>query len=613
MSSRTLLLSAVTTCILILSGFALATDASTPELAVDARLSFAADDSVRATGPNAGTTLEDRVEVLWSTATSVDVTSTFHITRDDTLIAVAAPTETLYEDFLATPHRTYEYCVSVVLENSTETLVGCDDGSRVIAAPLSFEASDGLYEDLVLATWSDQSEIEGGFNIYRDAGNALRFDGSNDFVQTEGKVTLDESFSFEFWARRATSTTSDIVINVESNPNGDPVNVDLEVGFDDSGQFLFMFGTNALVATDPDPSDGLWHHWAIAYDSPNLRRFIYRDGVRIATDVLPSTFRPFGDLEFGRAEAQGPSRQRGHFGGDLDEVRYWDIALTEEEVNDRKLTLLTGDEPGLASYWPMDVQSGLLAPDAVGDHSVTLMEMNPATAWVPTGVAEFRGEVGANLTSYADRMAVIGFQTYDYRIAAFEDVDDDGSFTFGTDFESLVFANQMDDGWRGFLTPPGDVSATDGQYNDRVVITWNDLTDAEDSYRIYRDAVLVGTVDVDETSFAYLTAPTVANTYCVAAVGDGVESVQMCDDGMAGGLAPPADVAATDNTFDDRVSVSWSDTTDTEDGFQLFRDDLLLATLDADTEEYNDFSAAQGVQYNYCVGSFSKADPLDPA
>ncbi|MBT8402194.1 MAG: hypothetical protein KJO98_17080, partial [Rhodothermia bacterium] len=177
----------------------------------------------------------------------------------------------------------------------------------------------------------------------------------------------------------------------------------------------------------------------------------------------------------------------------------------------------------------------------------------------------------ANASSYRDTTALVGVE-YRYGVAPH---DADG-------FRS-VFA--FDNGERAAVTPPADVSASDGQYPNFVRLTWTDQSDQEDAFAIYRNGANIGTVSENATSFDDATATTaVTYSYCVASIVGGTESVQVCDDGMRGGLRSPSNVAATDDTFDDRVSITWNDDADTEDGFEVYRrllsspDSVLLAT-----------------------------------
>jgi len=43
----------------------------------------------------------------------------------------------------------------------------------------------------------------------------------------------------------------------------------------------------------------------------------------------------------------------------IDEIRAWNVAKTQAEVQDAALQALTGQEPGLVGYWNFDNPSGL--------------------------------------------------------------------------------------------------------------------------------------------------------------------------------------------------------------------------------------------------------------
>ena len=579
---------------------------------------------VTATGPDAGTRLEDRVEVVWPEAASLSFfpeNASFSIYRQrttppadptPTLIAYAASTETVYDDATAEPAVTYQYCVYVRTATNVEDQIDCDAGGRVINRPTGFEASDGYYEDRVLLTWSDRSQIEGGYNIYRDAGNALELDGSDDYVAVPGTTVLPASFTVEFWMSRGSSGTPDFVFNLESVANGNPTNHDLEIGFNALDQLTVAFG-ESILATAAAYTDSDWHHVAVTYDATSHRRRIYRDGGQVATDIYAQDYTSSGDLEFGRREAGGNANNRGYYDGQVDELRLWIRPLSGVEIQSLMDGLLTDSEEGLVNHWPMDATAGTNVPDVVGTQSGTIMNPGPGANWSSSGVPGYHLQIGADLTSFADRATVPNYDSYDYEIAAFEDIDGDGVYTPGTDFES---DRRDDTGWRAGLAPPDPVTASDGQFLDRVRVEWTDRSSNETSFMVYRDAGMIASVPANTTQYDDFGA-TGTHSYCVVA-SNGVESVPVCDLGRVGALAPPTDVAASNNDFDDRVQITWSDPGDTEDGFEVLRiiapsDTVEVGTTDADAEEFNDFAAAQQVDYTYCVRAFSKADPANPS
>ncbi len=67
--------------------------------------------------------------------------------------------------------------------------------------------------------------------------------------------------------------------------------------------------------------------------------------------------------------------------------------------------------------------------------------------------------------------------------------------------------------------------------------------------------------------------------------------------------AAPSDVLATDGKFENRVEISWTDNSDDEDGFRIFRDNVLISVTGADITSFVDADANPGDVSEYCVQS----------
>ncbi|MFT5517591.1 MAG: hypothetical protein ACI80V_003737, partial [Rhodothermales bacterium] len=223
--------------------------------------------------------------------------------------------------------------------------------------------------------------------------------------------------------------------------------------------------------------------------------------------------------------------------------------------------------------------------------------------------------LNANTATYLDETAVADTR-YTYSVKA---VVTDGA----TPGESEA---ATDEGWRGFVTPPAEVSATDGQFTDRVRVSWVDQSILEQFYTVYRfdgsgqtgtSTNLGQVVDPDQEAretleFDDLTAvANTAYTYCVTGTTGGLESISVCDAGRRSGLAGPTVVVASDNLFDDRVKITWNDVADSEDGFIVLRDGVALDTTGPNVVTYADYTAAQDVTYSYCVQAVSTDDPAN--
>jgi len=108
---------------------------------------------------------ENRVELSWTAAPGSD--HYFRVERDGLLLSVLSSSDSTYDDATGDPGVTYSYCVNL-MDTAHQILdSACDDGSRLIFAPTSVQASDSLFVDGIAVTWSDRSTIEVGHRIYR--------------------------------------------------------------------------------------------------------------------------------------------------------------------------------------------------------------------------------------------------------------------------------------------------------------------------------------------------------------------------------------------------------------------------------------------------------------
>ena len=200
-------------------------------------------------------------------------------------------------------------------------------------------------------------------------GTALEFDGTDDYVNAGTGINIANSdFTVEFWLKRSAAGHDDIF--VAQGP--ELMNQGLHIGFRDTNTFTCAFWQNDLN-TAAIYTDTNWHHWACSYDVSTNARKIYRDGVEVASDTAPADFQGSGALYLGRAINLARSA------GSLDEVRIWDTALTQEEINawmHKEVDDTHSDYASLVSYYLFDDGSGTTAADSKGDNDGTLTNMD---------------------------------------------------------------------------------------------------------------------------------------------------------------------------------------------------------------------------------------------
>ncbi len=159
--------------------------------------------------------------------------------------------------------------------------------------------------------------------------------------------------TLEFWAQ---PTSDDIISPV----GGHADHSELHFYRHSDGHF-YTFQTSVdddrdQIAGDP-VATGEWHHVALVMTEDG--RGLYVNGELEAEDdmeVLPPRFVTIG----AREDVGYP------WDGGINEVRVWETARSQEEIEGNMNRLLSGDEDGLIHYWPMNEGSGSDIEDIVG-------------------------------------------------------------------------------------------------------------------------------------------------------------------------------------------------------------------------------------------------------
>ncbi len=204
------------------------------------------------------------------------------------------------------------------------------------------------------------------------------------------------------------------------------------------------------------------------------------------------------------------------------------------------------------------------------------------------GGATAIGTVGP-VTSFSDTTAMPG-TTYSYTVKLI--------VAAGTSGPSAP-----DSGWRNVAAPVG-VSATDGSFEDKVIVTWTASVGAS-GYQIFRGegSKPIGTVG-DSLTFADSTAlPGTPYSYTVRGViGAGLTLPSTADVGYAN-VAAPVGVVASDGTSVSHVALSWGASPGAI-RYLIYRSGwpTALAVVESLTT-YLDTTASPGVAYTYTVKS----------
>lgn len=179
---------------------------------------------------------------------------------------------------------------------------------------------------------------------------ALSFDGVGERVSIT-PIELSGSSTAECWYKwksPGSGTYSTILAVLTGNIHHLILNPSRSIGIWD-GTFR-SFGYTV-------PNDDTYHHYAVIYDS-GATAMLYVDSVYISqvSIVLNLVTNPIGSI--------GNWSSGSYYAGIIDDVRIWNTARTQTEIQANMYKELIGNESGLVGYWKFNEGTGTIALDS---------------------------------------------------------------------------------------------------------------------------------------------------------------------------------------------------------------------------------------------------------
>jgi len=195
-----------------------------------------------------------------------------------------------------------------------------------------------------------------------DGNFALRLNGADQYVEVTNEVIFDftSGFALELWVNlEALPAPGTEAALMSKGPSA------YELVVDEDGYPVFrtggtlahgLRGTTALEL-------GQWHHVACLWNA-GVKTLMLDGAIDAEAYGVPS---PVGQndlpLCFG-ARPLTASTAEAFLTGLIDELRAWAYARTADQIAQSLHRTLTGREPGLAGWWPLDEGEGPVAADA---------------------------------------------------------------------------------------------------------------------------------------------------------------------------------------------------------------------------------------------------------
>lgn len=489
----------------------------------------------------------------------------FKIYRDGKLIYITLPDEISYLDTGLTPATLYKYSIQAINyvgeSNLTSAEVKTMYKENILYPPTELNAK--IQDDkFIILTWKDNSDNEEGFKIYRDGKLIFKTESNiNKYVDNEVEPNI-----FYTYTVKATNKDGDSI--------GDSIKVQIKT---------------KIIQTIPQPPTDFS---AIALsesevslkwedNSDNEEGFeIYRDGVLI-------------------------------YKSKKDETSYIDKGLKPDTVY--KYSIKAFNEKGSSIENSTEVKTFAI------DIDVPNPPANFMAKAISSRVVRLEwSDMSDNERAYKIYRNGKLIAVVDYKTTSYIDTD----LSPETEYEYKIYATNS----KGDSEPvtakvktkkrpdtkpeaPSDFTAVAN--GDKIVeLRWKDNSDNEEGFKIYRDGKLIYQTGPDQRVFIdFNLKPKTTYKYEIKAtneIGDseGVESeVTTLDKDEI--LIPPTNLfgVVEDKKY---ITLTWSDNSDNEEGFKIYRNDELIFTTGKNVTKFTDKNVEENKIYVYVVKATNK-------
>jgi len=241
-------------------------------------------------------------------------------------------------------------------------------------------------------------------STYPCAQNALDFDGAMDYVTVPNgtSAVLGNTFSISGWVYPKTSTARyQGLFGWRNESNADFYLLQLQNSTTVEARFRNSAGT-AFTMTPTTVTLNTWQHFAFTYDGSTIRA--YKNGVLVGSMAASGSLTN-GNVPFDMGEFRIPS-DRFPFNGALDEVSYWNIALSQAQIQSNLTQSFAAPQAGLVAYYKFNqgIASGnntglISAFDSSGNNRTGTLNnmtlMGSTSNWVQSG--PFFGSISAGV------------------------------------------------------------------------------------------------------------------------------------------------------------------------------------------------------------------------
>ncbi|MBN2396390.1 MAG: T9SS type A sorting domain-containing protein [Candidatus Atribacteria bacterium] len=242
---------------------------------------------------------------------------------------------------------------------SAWTLPFAGDGAFGRMNHPAWDAFNGKLDDILIYDRElTEDDIQSLYNYNYSDNFSLNFDGDDDYIHldTSQGLGLSSSSTIQAWVKVTGTQPNDYHTRIFSSDEGSGGKRFLFSIKGTGTEHLAEFRLNQWEVLTEDIGLNNWVNVAATYDGNYIR--IFHNGILADSLVCETTINLLDDSYIGYGVMCNT------LDGFLDEIAMWDIALTEEQINDNICTDINPDSEGLVAYWKFNEGLGQIAHDS---------------------------------------------------------------------------------------------------------------------------------------------------------------------------------------------------------------------------------------------------------
>lgn len=164
-----------------------------------------------------------------------------------------------------------------------------------------------------------------------ERGTVLKFDGTNDYIKLDSKVTATESLTFSAWVKSDGSGIWSRIFDLGDDQNNSMF-LTASCGTGMRVAMKANSGAEDMITASEPLASGKWQHVAVTHNGATKETKLYLNGKLVGTTTVDVALNSFG----GKANYIGKSQYSAdpYFAGSIDDICIFNCELTEAEIKE---------------------------------------------------------------------------------------------------------------------------------------------------------------------------------------------------------------------------------------------------------------------------------------